>query len=823
MFENANKEVARELAQKTMRSHRLRNIMSILAIALTTLLITTIVTVGVTLTGTLDRATDTTPAPLADGGVKAPVSAYEQVLALEQVEWAGYVRPCNLGSLHNREAIGIQALLLAPNEEFLTRNDVKLAEGRFPEAADEIAISSTMAERLDSGIGVGSSYVLKPVVWENGEQVEKEIPVTIVGLFTSPIEALSSIYEEIYTAEAFLDAFAPGMKAEDATIYLQFRDSGNRGWIGDELQAISDQVGGSGTVYRLKSSSASTTLPAVILLLVLVMVCGYLLIYNVFYISIVNDIRFFGMLKTIGTSGRQLKSLLSWQTIRLAAVGIAIGLISGYVVGVFATPAVLSFTDFGSFYRRSFSPLIFLAAAAFSALTVLISCRKPYRIAVRVSPVEASRYRDKGATRKKVLSVISFALSGVIFLVVFTVSIGYDVEAQVDRVISSDVKIRQDTMLYPNEENYQPISRELIGALDSLPFIKDTVLYYEAREIDREQAGASDAFGQMKMAEGLRQEYDRLANDRPGWISQAENGDLTMRIAGFPADQLHREEPNIRLLEGSLDEERFASGGYLIYNPGTSRHDAPNHTLHPGTRLQLSLYDPDRDVYTDKEFEVMAVVGRASPFPVSLMAQPAIIIADSDFKEIYPLYEDLIGNVLLDATHELTEEEYRQVEEIVQGSFNSQITLSSRFTDRQDARKRKISLTLLGLFLSGVFGLIGACNIVNTQVTDILARKLEYATMQSIGMTKRQMSRSIRSSNFLLCAVSVALSIPAGLVMTGGVSGVLFETEIISIPYFIIGCLILLAAMCVISFCTAAILTRFLNRKPVVERLREAE
>lgn len=51
----------------------------------------------------------------------------------------------------------------------------------------------------------------------------------------------------------------------------------------------------------------------VLFFVLMIMFCGYLLIYNIFYISVVNDIRFFGMLKTIGTTGRQIRSLLNWQ------------------------------------------------------------------------------------------------------------------------------------------------------------------------------------------------------------------------------------------------------------------------------------------------------------------------------------------------------------------------------------------------------------------------------------------------------------------------------------------------------------------------------
>lgn len=48
----------------------------------------------------------------------------------------------------------------------------------------------------------------------------------------------------------------------------------------------------------------------------------------------------------------------------------------------------------------SVDPAIFLLAALFSLVTVFLSCRKPGRMAGRVSPVEAVRYTEGGAGKK---------------------------------------------------------------------------------------------------------------------------------------------------------------------------------------------------------------------------------------------------------------------------------------------------------------------------------------------------------------------------------------------------------------------------------------
>ena len=50
---------------------------------------------------------------------------------------------------------------------------------------------------------------------------------------------------------------------------------------------------------------------------ILFMFCGYLLIYNVFDMSVTNDVRQYGLLRTIGTTPKQVKGLVRKQAMYL--------------------------------------------------------------------------------------------------------------------------------------------------------------------------------------------------------------------------------------------------------------------------------------------------------------------------------------------------------------------------------------------------------------------------------------------------------------------------------------------------------------------------
>ena len=84
----------------------------------------------------------------------------------------------------------------------------------------------------------------------------------------------------------------------------------------------------------------------------------------------------------------------------LSLAGIPLGLVLGWLIGGQLTPAIVSQLN-GVVPMTSVSPVIFIGAALFSLVTVLLSCRKPGRIAGKVSPIEAVRYTEGGGIKRK--------------------------------------------------------------------------------------------------------------------------------------------------------------------------------------------------------------------------------------------------------------------------------------------------------------------------------------------------------------------------------------------------------------------------------------
>ena len=94
---------------------------------------------------------------------------------------------------------------------------------------------------------------------------------------------------------------------------------------------ISTGVNWGYTGAQLSDKLDPTVVAIIVGVLVLILLTGYLIIYNVFQISVAGDIRFYGLLKTIGTTPRQLRRIIRTQALLLSLIGIPIGLRLGLV------------------------------------------------------------------------------------------------------------------------------------------------------------------------------------------------------------------------------------------------------------------------------------------------------------------------------------------------------------------------------------------------------------------------------------------------------------------------------------------------------------
>ena len=238
---------------------------------------------------------------------------------------------------------------------------------------------------------------------------------------------------------------------------------------------------------------------------ILILFAGYLIIYNIFKISIEKDIRLYGQLKTIGTSPRQIRYMVIRQGTVLSAVGIPVGLVLGWLLGNAMLSIVM--TNFTLSEAEFIIPPLWVwgLSGLFTWLTVRISCGRPGRIAGMISPVEALNYhgvqhiskthqrgmdsghriasmaagnlaRNKG---KSILVVLSISFSAVLLNSVLNYAGSMDEERYVRRGSVTDFDVRSaDYNRYMLEDYGKTVPQQAVELLRAVEGIKDFGLSY---------------------------------------------------------------------------------------------------------------------------------------------------------------------------------------------------------------------------------------------------------------------------------------------------------------------------------------------------------
>ena len=825
------KTILRELAWGQLCSHKARNCVMSIAVMLTAMLLSFVFTAGFSFLSTIEGSVQASPGPMEDGGVIGTEEHFEEIQKMDIVEWADFVQICSNYVLRNDVFAGIQTHLYAPDENFYLHNEIHVLEGEYPQKENDIMISDTLAKRLMIE-QTGKEFDLRIMIESESGSEEKIITMNICGIYNNPLRNLSESYEEIYTIPEFVNQYNPELRRDKNVIYVKLNNLNPFALKTDVYQVLVDikeEVGANGIVTRHYNNFivALIAILPILLVVLLIMLSGYFLIYNVFSISLAMDVAWLGLMKTIGTTQKQLNYIYRYQISVLSVLGMFGGIVIGYGLGVCLTPGILAMTEFALFYENTNPLWVILFTVAFTKVTTWIGVSKVVKKVAALSAIEAAKYVPHH--KKKIVTVMSFALSGIIFIAVGNAVFGYQIDQMVERYNQEDCKIWHTAKHWELEEEYQPLSMGAYKSIEKLPFVECVDIIYKAKtkpdEIDYDGIKYYEPFwAEVSMDTELEAEMDAMRRnniDITAW-NQLENGNVKLEISGIPASRLEKELAYVDIVEGEIDVDLFAKGNYILYQtPRAYSNDGEvpdEDKVHAGDTLSLSFYDDKRDCYIPREMKVMAVIDSKDSYGTGNIGYSNIVMLDAAFQEIYSGYEENIAVMEVSTKYELNKEEIEAVREIVQKENNVQLYFDSRYQSYEEHTETRKTFIIIGLFFSAVLGMIGISNLMNTLVMDTLFRKDQIAVLQSIGMTKAQLRRMLffdyMKIGFTAMVIILLVGRYAAVVIASnstftGFSQNIFVIEAIGIVLFII----------ILSGGLSCILTKWLNRKTIVERL----
>jgi putative ABC transport system permease protein len=599
----------------------------------------------------------------------------------------------------------------------------------------------------------------------------------------------------------------------------------------------------------------------------LVIFTGYLIIYNIFQISVTGDIRFYGLLKTIGTTPRQLKRIIRQQALLLSVVGIPAGLLLGYGVGAVLVPVILKSSNLGaSSATISVSPLIFLGSALFALLTVLLSCRKPGKIAAKVSPVEATKYTDviqssrkrrrtRGAKlhqmalanlgrnkKKTVLVVLSLALAVALLNCLCTFLNGFSMEAYVSNMTCADFIVSSTDYF-----DYNPAADEYISTADIAQIEENT---------ESSLSGVGYAVRGTKFLwmteDALRTDYSHYYNGEELDIfleSKEHRGDLVMgetRLEALDKSLLSK----LTVVDGDISP-MLETDNYAIAI-GVSLDDSgnlPNPEYYPkvGDTITATYAEDIRyidsrtgelctedtpDEYVteqlvgayDVEYTVCALVDLpySMGYRYSGIGYNAVLSTDTARRdssgEVLPMF------YLFDCPDEAAETQAEDYLAELTSGVSATLSYESKATARAEFSQFQQMFMLVGGVLCAIIGLVGILNFFNAIMTGILSRRLEFAVLQSVGMTGRQLKTMLVYEGLFYAASSVAAAFVLSLViepLAGNALGSMywfFDYRFTILPVFLT-----IPAFLLLGWLIPTVLYGQAEKQSVVERLREAE
>ncbi len=751
-----NKKVIQNLAKKSFGANRTRNRIAILAVALTTLLFTTIFTLGIGTMEIFQRQTMRQSGGDSHGVMKN--------LTREQYE------KLKDHPLIKEEAACIYVADEVKNPEFLKRHVeawyypeyhykhcfVEIIDGKAPKKADEILLDDMSMQLLGMEPKAGQKVTLDMQIRNTDEKsvqrtftvsgVMKADPVMNVGF-----ALVSKAYLKEHAEELTYQYDVTGSMTGAIRMDVNFANS--RGIQKKLNQVVTDsgysvEDGHKDTIstnanwaYLSEGTENDPmTMGAVAAGLLLILLTGYLIIYNIFRISVIRDIRYYGLLKTVGTTGRQVKRILRRQALWMACMGIPSGMILGFFVGKALVPKLIEQTTYeDGAVAVSANPLIFIGAALFSFVTVLISIRKPAKIAARVSPVEAVRYTEGaeiGALRKgknksgqdkqkkstdggkiwkmawsnlarskgrTVVVILSLSLAIILLNSVFTVTSSFDMDTYLKHFVTTD---------------YQIANAKCFG-LDH---------YYGADEGEVQTEKLSESFiSECEAQDGF---------EAGGRIYSSTRFGLEASSWKAPKDILH-DEKGYYWTFGSMKQY------YDVDEKGAYSSDTVVYGLEDFPLEQIEVYEGEKDLKVIKE-KLASGKSVIKENYYALTNRYSIMFCYYTTADIFKEMEseDFLMSYLMNVEDQ-KEKSYGQFVENYTTTTEPLMDYESKQKYIDEFAGMKNLFILVGGTLSIVIGLIGILNFINSVLTNVVTRRKEFAMMEAIGMTKKQLLRML--------------------------------------------------------------------------------
>ena len=633
---------------------------------------------------------------------------------------------------------GITMGMVCSDETTMQLSNITLVEGCMPQAADELLVERGYIETLNLKAGIGDTISLH---YRNQESRQLETnDFRITGFIQTTAEndrdrvAYNAIVSQDFVREN------PALSAGPAAAMISVRDTAK--YTNQELKDLvrtigldcgisADNIQVNNLYIDSNNMSKETVLTVLLVGLVLIGVCS-LVVYNIFYISVINNVTSFGQLRTIGTTKKQIKQIISREGNYLALHFIPFGCIAGGMLSfLIDRSAFLLFPDIITSFLSGI--VVFVC--------VRLSILKPARIAMSVSPVEAFRYSGYSGTKKRKKSgkrLTPFSLAAM------------NLSRNRKKSILTFASLVLSGMLFVGISS-------LLTSLDPEQRAKQSFPYEGSYVVELNRALVTPAFSLTQL-----QEDNLLTDELESHILSIEGVDeiirqqeICVRIDGMETAirSMNREdykELKDRVMAGELPDCDHTGENSLIINMGSPELEYLHKNYDVGDTVTFSQTgDISQSSLT---YTVSAVIfdrERAASF----------ILPAGEMKRMVP-YNANSAFVIRTKTDSHAEIE-SELHSMVLASDTLRLKTLKNMTMQYKSVFSTISIAAYALL--AVIVMFSIINLVNTSMTNIISRRKEMGLFRAVGLGSRQLYHMIGFENAFQTLGSFAASLICGL------------------------------------------------------------
>lgn len=838
MLQNNNQTAVKRISSRSMKQNRIRNMFAVLAIVLTTFMFTTIFSIGFSLGKNMNIMM------LRQQGTKSTISVSNPTE--EQISQSKKCSHLNAAGLiiHAGKAQSpdnSETVLMLDyydktefEENFLPAVSDK--KGKYPSAENEIMLSKVALDALEiSKPSMGMNIHVK----SNGE--EKIFKLS--GWFTD--YGFTAGGFQGFVSKDYSDNL--GLTVEKDGILSMSAKTGAQAKLLEELNnslTLKDGQTIDSSYDMLDESGSNKVIMVAVFALIgfIIVFSGYLLIYNVMYISVTKDIRFYGMLKTIGTSPKQIQKIVKKQAFRLSVIGIPLGIILGTIVSFAAVPFALNMFKGGYSSAMpddiSFNPFIYIATILFGIFTVAVSCRKPSKLAGKVSPVEALKYNGQNTNKikpkkstdggklykmayrnvfrekKRAILVFASLFMGTMAFLATNAFIGsMKLENYVDYYLPNDFTIYThsggDETSPEQKKIYIDTANKLAKDIANINGVTDVCVNREANVNIKFDENVFRPFIEAR-ASG--------ESDINDTISYFKENPYEAPVISVSKEMMEHYNKRARQ---KIDIERFEKGEICLIGYTYTEKESEQIL---GKTITLN----DNNSNNSIDIEIGACPTRKETtginigYTFSMGGAPDCILISQAAMDRLTDSQD-INNIIVNCKPEAESHVRAEIKELTKTNPSvREMEIKSEMSS--DFKSSMAAMNILTAGISIILILIGIINFINVMLTGVFTRRKELAVMESVGMTKKQVRKMLMFEGLYYGLIIIALILTVGNAIVYAVAQMaqqIADYAVFNYPWVLM--LAISAVIMIICVVVPSVVYRVLSKESVTERLKSGE